>query len=61
MHVICPDIRYSLRAKRIFNELHEQPFVVELDLRGTSYPLSVHCLQFTEYLCGYVLKQFFYH
>ncbi|KAL8139146.1 hypothetical protein V2J09_005147 [Rumex salicifolius] len=26
----CP---YSLRAKRIFRELHEQPFVVELDLR----------------------------
>nr|DAD40383.1 TPA_asm: hypothetical protein HUJ06_014706 [Nelumbo nucifera] len=26
----CP---YSLRAKRIFNELHEKPFVVELDLR----------------------------
>ncbi|XP_052195123.1 glutaredoxin-C3 [Diospyros lotus] len=26
----CP---FSLRAKRIFSELHEQPFVVELDLR----------------------------
>ncbi|XP_021718135.1 glutaredoxin-C3-like [Chenopodium quinoa] len=26
----CP---YSLRAKRIFNELQEKPFVVELDLR----------------------------
>lgn len=26
--------RYCLRAKRIFNDLHEQPFVVELDLRG---------------------------
>ncbi|XP_015583537.1 glutaredoxin-C3 isoform X2 [Ricinus communis] len=26
----CP---YCLRAKRIFNELHEQPYVVELDLR----------------------------
>ncbi|KAG2694279.1 hypothetical protein I3760_08G135100 [Carya illinoinensis] len=26
----CP---YCLRAKRIFSELHEQPFVVELDLR----------------------------
>ncbi|KAF8405305.1 hypothetical protein HHK36_010208 [Tetracentron sinense] len=24
---------YCLRTKRIFNELHEQPFVVELDLR----------------------------
>ncbi|GMH06513.1 hypothetical protein Nepgr_008353 [Nepenthes gracilis] len=24
---------YSLRAKRIFSSLHEQPFVVELDLR----------------------------
>ncbi|XP_010679825.2 glutaredoxin-C3 [Beta vulgaris subsp. vulgaris] len=26
----CP---YSLRAKRVFKELQEQPFVVELDLR----------------------------
>ncbi|KAG6645643.1 glutaredoxin-C3 [Carya illinoinensis] len=26
----CP---YCLRAKHIFSELHEQPFVVELDLR----------------------------
>uniref|UniRef100_A0A1D1ZB56 Monothiol glutaredoxin-S6 n=1 Tax=Anthurium amnicola TaxID=1678845 RepID=A0A1D1ZB56_9ARAE len=26
----CP---YSLRAKRVFGELHEKPFVVELDLR----------------------------
>ncbi|XP_034684472.1 glutaredoxin-C3 [Vitis riparia] len=26
----CP---YCLRAKRIFSELHEEPFVVELDLR----------------------------
>ncbi|EXC35463.1 hypothetical protein L484_026770 [Morus notabilis] len=26
----CP---YCLRAKRIFSELHQQPFVVELDLR----------------------------
>jgi hypothetical protein len=26
--------RYCLGAKRIFSELHEQPFVVELDLRG---------------------------
>ncbi|KAI3420634.1 Glutaredoxin domain-containing protein, partial [Psidium guajava] len=26
----CP---YCLRAKRIFSELHEQPYVVELDLR----------------------------
>ncbi|XP_041021050.1 glutaredoxin-C3 isoform X1 [Juglans microcarpa x Juglans regia] len=30
----CP---YCLRAKRIFSELHEQPFVVELDLRGIYY------------------------
>ncbi|KAL0349566.1 UNVERIFIED_CONTAM: Glutaredoxin-C3 [Sesamum radiatum] len=28
----CP---YSLHAKRIFSELEEQPFVVELDLRGS--------------------------
>ena len=27
--------RYSLRAKRVFSELSEKPFVVELDLRGT--------------------------
>lgn len=26
--------RYCKRAKGIFNELQEQPFVVELDLRG---------------------------
>ncbi|ONK73643.1 uncharacterized protein A4U43_C04F33750 [Asparagus officinalis] len=26
----CP---YCLRAKRVFSELHEKPFVVELDLR----------------------------
>ncbi|KAF3440750.1 hypothetical protein FNV43_RR19036 [Rhamnella rubrinervis] len=26
----CP---YSLRSKRVFSELHEQPYVVELDLR----------------------------
>lgn len=25
--------RYSLRAKRVFSDLHEKPFVVELDLR----------------------------
>lgn len=28
------EARYSLRAKRIIRELHEQPFIVELDLRG---------------------------
>jgi len=28
--------RYCLRAKRVFVELNEQPFVVELDLRGIS-------------------------
>lgn len=28
--------RYCMRAKRIFSELHEQPHVVELDLRGIS-------------------------
>ncbi|KAJ8640189.1 hypothetical protein MRB53_016883 [Persea americana] len=27
------DKRYSLRAKRVFSELSEKPFVVELDLR----------------------------
>lgn len=26
--------RYCLHAKRIFAELHEHPFVVDLDLRG---------------------------
>ncbi|KAL6959985.1 Monothiol glutaredoxin-S6 [Sarracenia purpurea var. burkii] len=33
----CP---YSLRAKRIFSELHEQPFVVELDLRDDGYKIQ---------------------
>lgn len=39
MYVGCHEIRYSVRAKRIFNELHEQAFIVELDLRGTSNPI----------------------
>ncbi|CAH8353635.1 unnamed protein product [Eruca vesicaria subsp. sativa] len=30
----CP---YCLRSKRIFSQLKEQPFVVELDLRGMFY------------------------
>ncbi|KAL3844704.1 hypothetical protein ACJIZ3_002107 [Penstemon smallii] len=33
----CP---YSLRAKRILNELEEQPFVVELDLRDDGYKIQ---------------------
>ncbi|KAK6150595.1 hypothetical protein DH2020_015527 [Rehmannia glutinosa] len=33
----CP---YSLRAKRIFSELEEQPFVVELDLRDDGYKIQ---------------------
>uniref|UniRef100_A0A5B6Z549 Glutaredoxin domain-containing protein n=1 Tax=Davidia involucrata TaxID=16924 RepID=A0A5B6Z549_DAVIN len=33
----CP---YSLRAKRIFSELHEQPYVVELDLRDDGYQIQ---------------------
>nr|XP_027075525.1 glutaredoxin-C3 [Coffea arabica] len=33
----CP---YSLRAKHIFSELHEQPFVVELDLRDDGYQIQ---------------------
>ncbi|KAA8547448.1 hypothetical protein F0562_003688 [Nyssa sinensis] len=33
----CP---YSLRAKRIFTELHEEPFVVELDLRDDGYQIQ---------------------
>jgi hypothetical protein len=28
--------RYCLRAKRVFSELYEKPFAVELDLRGIS-------------------------
>lgn len=39
MYVGCHEIRYSVHAKRIFNELHEQAFIVELDLRGTSNPI----------------------
>jgi hypothetical protein len=36
----CPNVsfrlsyRYSIRAKRIFGDLKEDPYVVELDLRG---------------------------
>lgn len=37
---LLPIARYCLRAKRIFAELHEQPYVVELDLRGI-YLLSM--------------------
>ncbi|XP_057449343.1 glutaredoxin-C3-like [Lotus japonicus] len=33
----CP---YCLRAKRIFAELNEQPFVVELDLRDDGYEIQ---------------------
>jgi len=33
--------RYSLRAKRVFVELNEQPFVVELDLRGISLIITL--------------------
>ncbi|KAF7809695.1 glutaredoxin-C3 [Senna tora] len=32
--------RYCLRAKRIFKELNEQPFVVELDLRDDGYEIQ---------------------
>ncbi|KAE9450356.1 hypothetical protein C3L33_17759, partial [Rhododendron williamsianum] len=32
--------RYSVRAKRIFNELHEQAFIVELDLRDDGYKIQ---------------------
>ncbi|KAK9749672.1 hypothetical protein RND81_02G142500 [Saponaria officinalis] len=31
---------YSLRAKRIFKDLDEQPFVVELDLRDDGYEIQ---------------------
>ncbi|XP_020217983.1 glutaredoxin-C3 [Cajanus cajan] len=33
----CP---YCLRAKRMFAELNEQPFVVELDLRDDGYQIQ---------------------
>ncbi|KAL1569528.1 Glutaredoxin-C3 [Salvia divinorum] len=33
----CP---YSLRAKRVFSELEEQPYVVELDLRDDGYKIQ---------------------
>ncbi|XP_054810152.1 glutaredoxin-C3-like isoform X1 [Prosopis cineraria] len=33
----CP---YCLRAKRIFKELNEQPFVVELDLRDNGHQIQ---------------------
>ncbi|XP_042501955.1 glutaredoxin-C3-like isoform X1 [Macadamia integrifolia] len=41
----CP---YSLRAKRIFSELNEQPFIVELDHRGNAH----HCC----YLLSFSIK-----
>lgn len=31
----CTVARYSVRAKHVFSELSEKPFVVELDMRGT--------------------------
>lgn len=31
---LCLVHRYCMRAKRIFSELNEKPYVVELDLRG---------------------------
>ncbi|XP_042022620.1 glutaredoxin-C3 [Salvia splendens] len=33
----CP---YSLQAKRVFSELEEQPYVVELDLRDDGYKIQ---------------------
>lgn len=39
-----------MRAKSIFSELHEQPYVVELDLRGKNWTW----LFFTQLLLHYV-------
>ncbi|KAH7659624.1 Thioredoxin-disulfide reductase protein [Dioscorea alata] len=33
----CP---YSVRAKRVFAELHEKPFIVELDLRDDGHEIQ---------------------
>ncbi|KAJ0962190.1 hypothetical protein J5N97_030018 [Dioscorea zingiberensis] len=33
----CP---YSIRAKRVFAELHEKPFIVELDQRDDGYEIQ---------------------
>ncbi|XP_021908032.1 glutaredoxin-C3 [Carica papaya] len=38
----CP---YCLRAKHIFGELHEKPFVVELDLRDDGYQIQYVLLE----------------
>ncbi|XP_061345652.1 glutaredoxin-C3 [Gastrolobium bilobum] len=40
----CP---YCLRAKRMFGELNEQPFVVELDLRDDGYEIRSVLLDLT--------------
>jgi len=39
--VYHPYPRYSLRAKRVFSELHEKAFIVELDLRGNWFLMHV--------------------
>ena len=39
--------RYCLRAKRVFSELNEKPFGVELDLRG---------IYLAKDSCGWVLE-----
>lgn len=44
---VNPLTRYSLRAKRIFRELNEEPFVVELDLRGIYLVRRLFCKTFT--------------
>lgn len=38
--VMCPEFSYCLRTKRIFSELNEQPYVVELDLRDDGYQIQ---------------------
>ena len=38
--IFCMCFRYCKRAKAVFNELKEKPFVIELDERGTLFLLS---------------------
>ncbi|KAG6399564.1 hypothetical protein SASPL_141045 [Salvia splendens] len=38
--VFSSSLRYSLRAKHVFSELEEQPYVVELDLRDDGYKIQ---------------------
>ncbi|KAK2990456.1 hypothetical protein RJ640_011204 [Escallonia rubra] len=40
IRIVLTQYRYCMRTKRIFSELKEQPFVVELDLRDDGYQIQ---------------------